>query len=234
MRIISKLEQEIRNVLYEVRARTASIPLRVVYEVPYVCQFALPEHAELSLKKQLLPVDDEFWQNTGAASPERYAQWAFTMCGMACTCMALEYFKGVKVKVAELAEDALRGGVYTEGPSEISNMRYAEFAEWIKGKGIEATVYTRLSLAGIRYALSEGKLVVVSVNPNIRGYDTAPTTQKGGHLVLVVGYDTEKDTITINNPSGFVSTDTQIKHTLKVEEFMRYYACRGILLASVG
>jgi len=109
-------------------------------------------------------------------------------------------------------------------------MRYAEFAKWIRNYGLRADIYSKLSIKGIQYALSQNKLVIISVNPNIRGYDTAPKMQKGGHLVLVVGYDRELGTITINNPSGFLSTDTQINHSLLIEEFKNYYAGRGIVL----
>jgi hypothetical protein len=70
-----------------------------------------------------------------------------------------------------------------------------------------------------------------SVNPNIRGYRTAPSNQKGGHLVIAVGYNLADGTIAINNPSGFVNSRTQIKHTLSVEEFSRSYAERGIVIS---
>ncbi len=232
MKLFSRIVQEIKNVIYELRVRFARVPDKVNYDVPYVCQFAKPEHAELSLKEELAAADDPHWQDTGATSPERYSQWAFTMCGMASTAMALGYFKNNNTKAAELAEDALKSGVYVEeGDGVISSMRYKEFVKWIKNYGLKANIYTRLGIKGIQYALAKNKLVIVSVNPNIRGYNTAPENQKGGHLVLVVGYDLLKSTIIINNPSGFVSTNTQINHELPVKEFLRYYAGRGIVIS---
>ncbi len=233
MKIFSRAFQEIKNALYKLRARFSHISGSVQYDVPYVCQFATPASAELSLTKKLAPVDDPHWEKTGAKSPERYAQWAFTMCGMASAAMALGHFKNLQVKPAELAEDALRHGVYIETPDDISSMRYVEFAEWIRGYGLQAEVYSRLSVMGIRYALSRRKLVIVSVNPNIRGYDTAPKSQKGGHLVLVTGYNIDKNTIAINNPSGFVNSNTQIHHTLPMKEFAKYYAGRGIVISNL-
>ena len=230
MKVFSRIGQEIQNLAYETRARFATLPAVVVCDVPCVCQFATPESAELSLTKKLAPEDDPHWGETGAASPQRYAQWAFTMCGMASASMALKHFKGNHTKVAELAEDALWGGVYTEDVTEISSMKYREFGRWITKYGLRAEVRTRLSVRGIQYALAQGNLVIVSVNPNIRGYDTAPPLQKGGHLVLVTGYDRTARTISINNPSGFVSLDTQIKHTLPLQTFLKHYAGRGILV----
>ena len=73
---------------------------------------------------------------------------------------------------------------------------------------------------------------MVSVNPNIRGYETAPEKQKGGHLVLVTGYNETDNTIIIHNPSGFVSQNTHANHTLTIDRFRMYFAGRGISLYS--
>jgi hypothetical protein len=154
------------------------------------------------------------------------------MCGMASAAMALGYFKGKDFKPAELAEDALQASVYVEASDGLSSMRYKEFAAWIRKYGLHAHIYSRLSVRGIQYALSQDTLVIISVNPNIRGYDTAPRSQKGGHLVLVTGYDLQEDTISINNPSGFVSTNSQVNHRLPTSEFKKYYAGRGIVVSN--
>jgi uncharacterized protein YvpB len=232
MKIIFRLLQEVKNFIYEVQNRARKIPDEIKYNVPYVCQFATPLSAELSLKKILSPVDDLNWKDTGATSSQRYSQWAFTMCGMASVSMALQYFTNKNIKVVLLAEDALKNGVYIEEKKDISSMRYREFADWIQKYGLKADIYTKLSIKGILYALAQGKLVIVSVNPNIRGYNTAPVNQKGGHLVLVTGYDKNKNVILINNPSGFVSTHTQINHSMLFTEFAEYYAGRGIVLST--
>src|SRR5665213_1647532 len=112
MRVLDKVVQEARNFSYEKKAHSAQLKPRINFDVPYVCQFAKPEHAELSLKKELAPIHDPHWKESGAESPERYADWAFTMCGMASAAMALGYFKDETMRPAELAEDALKAGVY--------------------------------------------------------------------------------------------------------------------------
>lgn len=235
MKLIDRAVQEFTNLEYTLRVYFSPIPESVEYTVPYVCQFAVPESAELSLTKKLDPADDPNWSETGATSRDRYAEWAFTMCGMASLAMALGYFKNLQLKPAALAEDALKHGVYLEDVDGLSAMRYAEFAKWVGQKfNMRADIYTRLSLKGIEYALSKKNLVIVSVNPNIRGYNTAPQDQKGGHLVLVTGYDHNEKTISLNNPSGFVSTDTQINHTLPIREFKQFYAGRGIVIAPMN
>ena len=230
MRIINGVLQECKNVIYGTVARFSRVPNTVSHDIFYVCQFAKPEHAELSLKKELSPIDDSHWAETGATSPKRYADWAFTMCGMASTAMALSHFHNKNIKPASLAEDALLSGVYTENEKELSAMKYREFAKWVKKYNLHADVYTKLSIKGIQYALSKGKLVIISVNPNIRGYNTASVDQKGGHLVLVTGYNLDRKTKSINNPSGFVSNNTQINHELSEKQFLSYYAGRGIVL----
>lgn len=230
MRIINGILQECKNISYGIVARFSRIPKMVSHDISYVCQFAKPEHAELSLKKELAPVDDSHWAETGAVSPKRYADWAFTMCGMASTAMALSYFHKKNIKPALLAEDALLSGVYTENEKELSAMKYREFAKWVKKYDLYADIYTKLSIKRVQYALAKGKLVIISVNPNIRGYNTAPIDQKGGHLVLVTGYNLDRNTISINNPSGFVSNNTQVNHELSEKQFLSYYAGRGIVL----
>ncbi len=233
IRIYRRFLQELQNFLYNIRTYFSGIKPKVEHDLPFVCQFAHPEHAELSLKRELNPKDDKHWSDTGASSPERYAEWAFTMCGMASTSMALGHFKGETKMPVELAEDALSHGVYhEEKDGTLSSMQYREFADWVKKHGLTATALSRLTIRGIQFALSSEKLVIVSVNPNIREYETAPCDQKGGHLVVVTGYDVNEKTISINNPSGFVSNNTQINHRIPLDTFCKHYAGRGIVLSN--
>jgi hypothetical protein len=152
------------------------------------------------------------------------------MCGMACLSMILQHFYSKTIRNVELANDALANGVYDIANNEISGMKYQPFVKWIEKFNLLADVYSKLSIKGIQYALSHSKLVIVSVNPNIRGFNTSPQDQIGGHLVLVVGYDLRNSTITINNPSGFESTQTQKNHTMSIDNFNKYFAGRGIVV----
>jgi len=233
MKIYRRFIQELNNFIYAFKAYASRIKPKVEYNVPFVCQFAHSDHSELSLKKKLDPKDDKYWFETGAISPERYAEWAFTMCGMASAAMALSHFKNKDIKPVVLAEDALSHNVYhEEEDGTLSSMKYREFAEWIGKYNLKATVLSRLNVRGIQFALTNEKLVMISVNPDIREYETASQTQKGGHLVIVTGYNKDERTIIINNPSGFVSNNTQIGHTISLKVFNKYYAGRGIILDS--
>jgi len=230
-KILMRGIQEIKNAVYSARATFGVSKQQVNNDVPYISQFAVPASAEATMKGELLPMDDPHWRESGALTPERYAMLASNICGMASAAMAIEFFKGGSPKPAALAEDALSAGVYQENKTGLTDMNYRKFAKWIQKFGLHADVYTRLNLRGIYHALSSGKLVMVSVNPNIRGYSLSREDQIGGHLVLVTGYDKTAHLVTINNPSGFLSTNSQKGHVLTNDQFLRYFAGRGIVLA---
>jgi C1A family cysteine protease len=147
---------------------------------------------------------------------------------MACTVMALRFFTNKQYQTISLAKDAYEASVYKPEGGHISHMHYREYAEWVTKYGIKATVYSRLHVTGIRFILSQGGLVMVSVNPNIRGYNTANPAKRGGHLILVTGYDNTTQTITFHNPSGFVSNGSHADHTLPLSQFQTFFAGRGI------
>ena len=104
---------------------------------------------------------------------------------------------------------------------------------WKKRYGVQGKIYTRLGVRGLQKLLSDGNVVIVSVNPNIREYETTSNEQRGGHLVLVTGYDKKENTLTLHNPSGFASQNTQENHTVPISKFLKYYAGRGIALSSL-
>ncbi len=233
MKLIYKIKSELQNLKLFINSLFSSPKDKTENDVPYVSQFAHSEYSEKILKDNIDKIRDPNWQNTGAESPEEYAEWVLTICGMACASMVLRHLKKSDKGIVYLAKEAMTYGVYKKENGEISDMRYKEFASWIKKYGINVKVYTRLGIRGLSQLISDGKLVIVSVNPNIREYETAHTHKKGGHLVLVTGYDTSEDTITIHNPSGFVSLNTQEDHRIPVKKFLKYYAGRGIALSKL-
>ena len=233
MKLLIKIWSEIKNVQLVISALFSKQRDCIENIVPYVSQFAHPEYAEKILKDGVDKTSDPNWKETGAQSPEEYAEWVLTMCGMACTSMALQHLKNRKDGIVSLAKDAKNHGVYIESNGALSGMNYQEFADWVKGYGIQAKIYTRLGVHGLRKLLSDGDIIIVSVNPNIREYKTASDTQRGGHLILVNGYNKKDNTLTLHNPSGFVSQNTQENHVVPVSKFLKYYAGRGISLSSL-
>lgn len=233
MKLFTKIKSEVQNFQLIMTALLSNQRDSVQNSVAYVSQFAHPEYAEKILKDGVAKTSDPNWKATGAQSPNEYAEWVLTMCGMACTSMALQHLKNRKEGIVSLAKDAKIYGVYKELEDGLSGMNYQEFADWIRGYGIKAKIYTRLGVHGLRKLLSDGDVVIVSVNPNIREYKTASDTQRGGHLVLITGYNKKDNTLTLHNPSGFVSQNTQENHTVPVARFLKYYAGRGISLSSL-
>lgn len=172
------------------------------------------------------------WEDSGARSIKEYERWALVTCGMACTAMALRFFgKGVWHTIP-LARDAALARVYLKEGKGISGMQYRPYVTWIKQFDLQATIYTKLTFRSISYLLSKRKLLIASANPNIRGFDTAPKTQVGGHLILLTGYNKKEKTVTFHNPSGFENDETQSNHTLPYKEFMMYFAGQGISITT--
>lgn len=231
MKVVDRLLQELRNIVYEFTAQTSTIESSQLLDVPFVGQYARQEHAEVYVDGKLRKIDDPYWRDSGASSPGHYAMWASALCGMACTAMCIKFFLHKSVLPITLAEDALLHGVYKRSSEDISAMNYREYAAWVHHFNLLAQVNTRLSFRGICYAIANGKLAIVSVNPRIREKTCAPK-EKGGHLVLAIGYNKANRTITIHNPSGFVSNGSHMGHTLSFKEFEKYYAGRGIIISA--
>jgi hypothetical protein len=226
-------KQLFSDIQYELHARLSRLPNVIEYPVPYFCQYSRPEDVECLIKGELSAIGDPYWYLTGARSPEEYAWWGRATCGMAVTRMIIKYFRNKNILLVPLAKDARTHGVYPDKPGGVFPMQYREFSTWIKKYGIRAEIHSRLSLRGIRYALANEKLPIVSVNPNIRGYAKASPNQKGGHLVLVTGYDAKQRVLFLNNPSGFSSLNSQKRHKITENDFRRYYAGRGILVSPI-
>ncbi len=233
MLIIQSLSQQLSNYTFLIQARLTKLPPSTQCDVPLVTQFSLPEKAEPTLKKELSPAHDAGWQMSGATSQDQYVKWVFTMCGMACTAMVLKYYKNTDVLPVTLAEDAIFANVYlSHSDGSLSGMQYYAFKRWVQKFNLKARIITRLNIRWIHYSLAKNQLVIVSVNPNIRGHQTVSANQKGGHLVLITGYDKGKYTLTINNPSGFISSNTQHNHVIKISDFQKYFAGRGIIITN--
>lgn len=231
--MLKKLLQLARNIKYEIAARRRSLPDKVILGVPYCCQYARKEDADNFIKRKSHLINDPFWGLSGARSPKEYAKRARSICGMAATKMIIEYYKKTEVVLFNLVRQAYKAGVYSVEEDKVDNMKYKEYSLWIKKDyDLNARIHNRLSIKGIKWAVAKGKIPIVSVNPNIRGYSKAPSRQKGGHLVLVVGYDTKQKILYLNNPSGLYELGTQEKHKISEKEFKRYFSGRGIIVSN--
>jgi hypothetical protein len=230
MNLLHKIKRQFNNLVLKVRTLFARTPERLRHHVPYVSQFANPSWAEMILKDNQ-PIDrDLMWEDSGARSIKEYERWVLSICGMACTAMALQFYKKGEFKTIPLARDAAKLGVYKKDGDGISSMHYVPYIKWIRKFNLKGTIYTKISFTSLCYLLSKNRLVIASVNPNISSFISAPATQVGGHLVLITGYNKKEKTVTFQNPSGFENNQTQSNHTVSLKEFMIYFSGQGIAL----
>jgi hypothetical protein len=199
-----------------------------------VSQFANLSWAEMVLKDDQPIRKDLMWKESGARTIEEYERWVLSTCGMACTAMLLQFYKKGNFKTIPLARDAAKVGVYKKEGKDISAMQHRPYIKWIRKFHCRATIYTKLSFRSISYLLSKNSLIIASVNPNINDYETAPKTQRGGHLVLITGYNKKDKMITFHNPAGFENNQTQANHTLAMKDFDMYFSGKGIAIKNTN
>ena len=60
--------------------------------------------------------------------------------------------------------------------------------------------------------------------------DTNPKT-KGGHLVLMLGYDIDKKLFYFHNPSGF-KKETQEYASISFSDFKKFFGYKGIIVSN--
>lgn len=172
-----------------------------VLDVPYVSQFASPQHLPRFLDGTLPAEQDPAWASTGADDPQHYAFWAWRMCWMACLKMLLDARGTAAPPLVPLAEECARHGGYVVHPDRVDGLIYAPFAAWVAQRfALEATVRTDLDTDAVAEAVAAGRPVIASVHPWIRTPQGPAPEQRGGHLVLVIGAD-EHDLV-LHNPSG--------------------------------
>lgn len=176
------------------------------------------------------PADDPRWPESGAPSRAMYGRWCRHWCGMACLLMILEHRDGTAAPLHDLLTGSLSFGAYQEQPDgTIRGMYYEPFAQYAAAEhGLDAHVHRHLPLSAIRPELVAGRLVIASVHKEIRRPEF-PARGKGGHLVLITGYD--GDLLHFRNPSGH--TDHTRNAVLPSGAFASFYAERAISVATV-
>lgn len=201
----------------------------ILEAVPYFGQWESPELIERILGKEISAQDDPRWKTSGAITPEEYEKWSWNCCGMACLKMLLAHARSTLVPTITLAKQCLAYGGYKEPLEESPGLYYQPFLQYLKEQfHIEGKAVSTLTVAEIYQTLARGGYVIASVSPEIR-LPSQPSTRKGGHLVLITGYDTEADVIYLHNPSGTKPTN-QLYARLTVAEFMKFFDHKGLLL----
>ncbi|WP_321856641.1 C39 family peptidase [Burkholderia cenocepacia] len=200
-------------------------------DVPYFSQWESRTLISRFLSRELRTEEDPLWRNSGASSPDEYAQWSPHICGIACLKMLLAHRAARVIPLLELVREAITFGVYQpEIGDKGKRLLYRPFVNWIRERfQIEGRVVEHMESSTVEHSLRDGYMFMASVHPGIRHTGFEPPS-RGGHLVLVLGVDPATDEWVFHNPSGF-EPDTQENVSMPRSTFDRYFANRGILIA---
>ncbi len=197
--------------------------------VPYYSQWESPELTTQILTGKILASSDPLWQNSGAATPQEYELWSWNVCGMACLKMLLAHKQALKIPVITLAKQCLSYGGY-QGPLKDSpGLFYKPFCTFVeKEYQLKAKPVTALTITEMINTISSNGYVIASVNPAIRDPNSTPTN-KGGHLILIFGYNQKTKTLYFHNPSGG-DKQNQNNVGLTYPQFQKFFAYKGIVI----
>lgn len=171
-------------------------------------------------------------KDTGAKSKKQDLLWRHNGCGMACLKMILATKKKGIYSISKLGEMAKEYGCYRDNPRSeygMDGMFYQPFLEFIDREfDLSGKIISPLTINDIIRGIDEGKLVIVSVSPEIRNFESSKIVDKnGGHLILVIGYDFANKFLIFNN-TGYIKRQEKTK--ILFNDFDRYFASRGIII----
>lgn len=217
--------KEIRHTLISKNIRQQFI----FKDVPYFSQWESRELNAKILSHEIDTKNDPKWKLSGASTQQEYEDWSWTGCGMACTKMLIAHKTGKVIPIVELGKKCAEYSGYTYPLKDSAGLRYAPYVKFMKAEfGLEAKLVVPLIIQEIVAELSAGNYVIVSVSPDIRTPKTRPT-YKGGHLILMLGYDLDKKELYFHNPSG-TSKSTQEYACVSFDDFKKFFSGRGIII----
>ena len=226
-----KFSTKIKLLLADLPYVFKRLPKSASLDVPYYCQFMSADLVEKYISDKPSLSTDPKWKESGAKTIEEYQMWTWSDCGITCFKMILSALdkKYDSLTLVELAKGAREYGAFERDEKMASGLHYAEFCKYAKERfNLNAKVVKLLTLNKIKDEVGRGNFVIISVHPSIRFPDSPAPTKRGGHLVLVVGYD-EKG-IYIHNPSGYKSNNSQERTFVKYGQFKKFFAGRGMII----
>jgi uncharacterized protein YvpB len=206
--------------------------------IPYYSQFISRELIRDFLNNTVPIQNDPKWKESGAKTKEEYERWAWNGCGMVCLQMILSYKFHKKLPFVELGKRCLAYHGYTihekakekhDYKNYYDGLFYTQFLTFIqKEYNLNAKIISPMIEKEIITALDANNFVIVSVHPAIRNPESIPDDNRG-HLVLVVGYDINKNIFYLHNPSGLYMTSQEFAE-IGFQDFTKFFAQRGIVI----
>lgn len=226
-RLKNKLIRSAKNVRSALRR--GHLPDRYVhYSVPYYSQWETPELVEAIINGKTDSREDPLWRHSGAANQDEYAEWSRNGCGMACLKMILGATRNETIPLVTLGEKGVEYGAYRLPLDDSPGMFYGPFVRYIQAEfGLKGKASAALTVSEIKGAIAHDGFVIASVTPEIR-FPNKPPKRRGGHLVLLFGYDDEKQTFYLHNPSGFDGTREALEISYK--NFAKFFDHKGIIV----
>lgn len=198
-------------------------------DVPYFSQWESPGLNAEILSGDIRARDDPNWRRSGAVSADEYEVWSFSMCGMACTKMLLSHFGHGTQPVVALGKTCAEYSGYEMPLDQHKGLLYIPFLRFLVMEfDVHARVLAPMVLEDIVVTIGKGNYVIASVSPGIRQPKSSPV-QKGGHLILILGYDLDEKVLYFHNPSG-TSKQSQAYARISFHDFDKFFAYRGILV----
>jgi hypothetical protein len=224
--------RNIQKFVRKLQHTSALLPIESAFRHEKMLYFSQWESKDLVgkiLRREMSAADDPLWKKSGAKTQREYEVWSWNLCGMACLRMILNHAIGKDEQIVVLGKKCMSYGGYILKKSEIEGLIYKPFVEFIKQEyGLAAKIYPVMLFEDILEALNDGQYIMVSVSPDIRHPDSTPQ-KKGGHLVVVVGYDYFKKLLFLHNPSGD-TRESQEYAQISFGNFKRFFAERGVVI----
>ena len=203
----------------------------IINNVPYYSQWESSELVGKIIRSEISAQDDPLWRKSGANTPQEYEYWAKNLCGMACLKMVLKREFAKNIPIIKLGKKCATYGGYIENEDTIDGLYYPHFVKFIADEfGLKGKVFSRLSIIDIIEEISSGKYVIASVNQKIRNPKTRPNF-KGGHLILVLGFDFAQRNLFFHDPSGD-QKNNQAYAKISFKRFGNFFAERGVSIES--
>jgi hypothetical protein len=202
---------------------------RVQLNIPYFSSWESPELVRDLIARKIEAKNDPKWRNSGAENAQEYDHWSWNVCGITCFRMIL----AAEEKPAPKMMDLVRIAVENKCLDTDKGLYYKPFCVMAKKiYAIDAHFTESLTLERIRREVRKGNYVIASVHGTIReeSLDFDPP-KKGGHLVLITGFDQTTKMIQFHDPSGYFNSTQQYREVSE-SDFLRFASGRGLIIYS--